>query len=450
VLTISKPLSARHIRTYYWEEFSDARENYFVAGDQIHGQWHGRLANRWGLSGEVYEKELDHLAEGQHPFTGERLVRHRAPRAYTNRRGRTMTTMAHRAGWDATFKAPKSVSLTALVGGDACVAAAHRESVLVAIDELEQYVQANLGNHPNETTGQWVAATFQHDSARPVDGYAAPHLHTHVVFFNVTERNNGDTRALDPRELYKTQPFGTALYRAELATRLIALGYEIEPGRSGQPEIRGYTTEYLIASSPRSQQIQGFLTRVGQWGAGAREFAFHCTRGAKLEVSHEEMRRRHLELAEACGQQPARVVQAARDRAARLEQIAEFREPRTTAHAAVTFAKARNFEREALVDERVLLRDALSWAMGEVTSTAIAAEFERRVAAGEFISRAQPPWAPGRAFTTPEMIDPEAPSIQMRRGGHQTEPALEEVRREVQHASSPARTLEPALALTAF
>src|ERR1700679_394739 len=32
--------------------------------------------------------------------------------------GKTIKTMEHRAGWDATFSAPKSISLTALVGGD--------------------------------------------------------------------------------------------------------------------------------------------------------------------------------------------------------------------------------------------------------------------------------------------------------------------------------------------
>jgi conjugative relaxase-like TrwC/TraI family protein len=52
--------------------------------------------------------------------------------------------MEHRAGWDATFSAPKSVSITALVGGDTRVRDAHRESVRVALKELEPYVQARL------------------------------------------------------------------------------------------------------------------------------------------------------------------------------------------------------------------------------------------------------------------------------------------------------------------
>src|SRR5882762_4915864 len=123
-----------------------------------------------------------------HPTTGEQIFRHQTPRKTTNVRGETVTTMEHRAGWDATFSAPKTVSLTALVGGDARVRDAHEASVDVALNELERYVQVRLGgNLRPETTGNWVAAKFAHDSARPVDGYAAPQVHTHVVVFNLTE-----------------------------------------------------------------------------------------------------------------------------------------------------------------------------------------------------------------------------------------------------------------------
>ena len=129
---------------------------------------------------------------------------------------------------------------------------------------MEKYVQARIGgNHPAETTGKWVAASFEHDSARPVNGYAAPQLHTHVVFFNLTETQNGEARALQPHELYRSQQYATAIYRSELALRLKGQGYEIERGKSGQPEITGYTREYLDASSPRSQQIQAYLDQQG-------------------------------------------------------------------------------------------------------------------------------------------------------------------------------------------
>src|SRR6516225_1742589 len=249
MLTISKPLSASQAETYHREEFANSESNYYSEGDRILGEWHGKLADQWGLHGEVQEELFSRLANGQHPITGEQLVRHKTARECVNQRGETVRTMEHRAAWDATFSAPKSVSLTALVGGDEEVRQAHRESVKIALDELERYVQARMGgNYPPETTGKWVAATFEHDSARPVDGYAAPQLHTHVVFFNVTETEKGEPRALQPHELYQSQQYGTAIYRSELASRLRELGYEIEQGKSCQPEIRGYTREYLEAS----------------------------------------------------------------------------------------------------------------------------------------------------------------------------------------------------------
>jgi conjugative relaxase-like TrwC/TraI family protein len=202
MLTISNPLSASQAQAYHTEEFGNARENYYTQADQIHGEWHGRLAEQWGLHGEVSEEHFQRLTEGQHPITGEQLVRHKAAREYVDEDGHKTRTMEHRAGWDATFSAPKSVSLTALVGGDKRLREAHQQSVAVALDELERFVQARIGgNLPAETTGKWVAAKFEHDSARPVDGYAAPQLHTHVVFFNLKETEDGRTYALQPREL---------------------------------------------------------------------------------------------------------------------------------------------------------------------------------------------------------------------------------------------------------
>ena len=45
--------------------------------------------------------------------------------------------------------------------------------------------------------------------------------------------------------------------------RLRQLGYEIERGRSGVPEIKGHSQEYLDASSPRSRQIREHLDADG-------------------------------------------------------------------------------------------------------------------------------------------------------------------------------------------
>src|SRR6202521_1708594 len=268
MLTISKPLSAGQAQTYHHKEFTAKEQNYWSQRGVTAGEWQGRLVAQFGLAEAVSAEDFAKLSQGQHPATGEQLVRQRASYEYQDADGKTVKTMEHRAGWDATFSAPKSVSLTALVGGDERVRAAHWESVDVALDELEKYVQARIGgNHPAETTGKWIAAKFEHDSSRPVEGYAAPQLHTHVVFFNMTERETGEMRALQPRELYRSQQYATAVYRSELALRLGTLGYEIEQSVHGAPEIRGYSQEYLEASSPRRQQIKDHLTEGGLSGA---------------------------------------------------------------------------------------------------------------------------------------------------------------------------------------
>ena len=401
MVTLSKPISAGQAQAYHKEEFANAKDNYYTEGERVRGEWQGQLAARWGLQGEVNEQQFARLSEGQHPATGEQLVRHQTAREYENAQGETVRSMEHRAGWDATFSAPKSVSLTALVGGDDRVKEAHRESVRVALDEMEKYVQARIGgNVPAQTTGAWAVAKFEHDSSRPVDGYAAPQLHTHAVVFNVTETADGNTRALQPQELYKTQQYATAVYRSELAVRLQGMGYEIERGEHGQPEIKGYTREYLEASSPRRQQIEEQLREQGREGAGAAQIAAHQTRDGKLSLSHEEVRAQHQNLAAEYGQQPQRVLAEAAERPG-VELRPESSQ--IAAHDGVSYARERGMEREAVTDERSLMRDALRHTMGEARLPEIKAEFERRVESRELIEVPRREGLAGRAFTTGEM-----------------------------------------------
>ena len=422
MITLSKPISAGQARAYHKEEFANAKENYYTEGERVRGEWQGQLAERWGLRGEVQEQQFARLSEGQHPETGEQLVRHQTAREYVSANGGQVRTMEHRAGWDATFSAPKSVSLTALVGGDDHVRQAHRESVKTALDEMEKYAQARMGgNVPSQTTGAWVVAKFEHDSSRPVDGYAAPQLHTHAVVFNMTEMADGQTHALQPRELYRTQQYATAAYRSELAARLQALGYEIERGAHGQPEIKGYTREYLEASSPRRQQITEYMEATGRSGAGAAQIAAHQTRDQKQALSHEEVRAQHQELAREHDQQPQRVIEEAAQRPG-VELRPEQSE--VAARQGVSYARERGMEREAVADERTLMRDALKHTMGEARLPEVKAEFERRVESHELIEVERRPGLAGRAFTTPEMQGYERELIERMKMGQGTREVL--------------------------
>jgi hypothetical protein len=76
---------------------------------------------------------------------------------------------------------------------------------------------------------------------------------------------------------------------------------------------------------------------------------------AKIGLSHEEMQQRHKDLAIAFGDQPEHVKAEAKERTRDVGQESGTK----IAHVAVTFARERNFERDAVADERALLTDAL-------------------------------------------------------------------------------------------
>jgi conjugative relaxase-like TrwC/TraI family protein len=421
MLTISKPLSASQAQSYHQKEFTAKEQNYWSQRGEITGEWQGRLAGGFGLSGAVAAEDFARLSQGEHPETGDQLVRQRASYQYKDADGKTVKTIEHRAGWDATFSAPKSVSLTALVGGDDQVRLAHREAVRVAMDELERYTQARIGgNNPPETTAQFVAAKFEHDTARPVSGYAAPQLHTHAVIFNMTGRETGEYRALQPQSLFASQQFATAIYQSELTYQLHQLGYEITAGRSGAPEIKGYTQDYLDASSPRSQQIREYLERTGRNGKEAAEIAAHSTRDHKKIHSLGEVMAAHRKLAAEYGNQADAVVRGARERA---QHPAQEVSPQQRVRESVTFSRDKNFEREAVVDERVIVRDALRRGMGEITYAQVRGNLAARLASGEF-QTVERQHAPGRQFTTARTIEAEQEIVRRVREGHnQVQPA---------------------------
>ena len=419
MLRLSKaPLNAAQVRSYHEREFVNSEQRYYSQDNTVRGEWQGKLAVEWGLRGGVRDDQFYRLAEGQHPVTGEQLVRHRIASEYQNQQGETVQSAEHRAGWDATFNAPKSVSITALVGGDELVREAHRESVAAALNELERYIQARIGgNHPAETTGKMIAAKFEHDNARPVDGYAAPHLHTHVVIFNMTETPDGKAHALQPRELYRSQRYATAVYQSELVGRLRELGYEIERDSNGTPQIKGYTKEYLQASSPRRKQIEEYLAKQGMEGYAAAQIAAHRTREAKINLRPEEMQRVNRALAAEFGNDPQAVVNEAKARRhAVAQQPASREEIMKAAHAALTFARDRNIEREAVAGERAILGDALRRSQGQARLHDIRAALESRIQKGEFIHLRTA--ANGeRMFTTAEMLGYERENLSTMESG---------------------------------
>jgi conjugative relaxase-like TrwC/TraI family protein len=406
MLVMSKgALSVDQAETYYQEKYSE--DDYYTESRRVTGEWSGKAAEILGLSGAVSEEDFRAILRGTRPGSGEVLVSAAAGRD------------ERRAGWDATFNAPKSVSIQALVGDDARLVEAHRLAVKLALSELEKFAQAR--RHRGQewvTTGNFVAARFEHIAARPSetgtrDGYGPdPHLHTHVVIANMTLRPDGMWRSLDPVEIYRSQSFATAVYRSELGREVQALGYRIGvTAVDGRWELEGYTREQVMAFSHRRQDIEALLNRRNSAGAAAAQIAAHQSRLAKEKRNENELR--------------AEWQSRAYDNRIALAEISERALARGPSQAispaateeALSFSVAHNTEREAVTDRRALERTALQYAMGIADIQSVRHETGVRESRGDLIALGVSPSSPAIAYTTPEMVALERENLELMRAG---------------------------------
>ena len=282
-------------------------------------EWSGEIAEKLDLRGEVGQADFEKVLDGVNPLDEQQLVRHRrasrpkiikktgpetdgeivgrsaakikiikveatgveitkvenaqveTAQVETSRIKNTQPpasstqskkgkTSEHRACWDITFSAPKSVSLAAIVGGDLRLIEAHRQAVATALREVENFAEARLGgNQPPERTGRLLTASFEHYAARPdkKENFAAADLHTHNPVMNFTFAENGKSYALQPQKLFASQKLGTAVYRLELAKGMNEIGYEIRfDEQTKAPEIAAISREYIEAVSPRQSEIK--------------------------------------------------------------------------------------------------------------------------------------------------------------------------------------------------
>ena len=125
--------------------------------------------------------------------------------------------------------------------------------------------------------------------------------------------------------------------------RLRNLGYEIEAGRSGAPEIKGYSQEYLDASSPRSQQIREHLEKTGYQGPEAAQIAAHSTRDRKEIHPSAEVLAAHRQIAADFGNQADKVVAEARERVQSHAPDRNRGDSRKVAQQAVTYERVAPF-----------------------------------------------------------------------------------------------------------
>jgi conjugative relaxase-like TrwC/TraI family protein len=411
MLVMSKgALSAKQAESYYEEKYS--QDDYYTEERRVVGRWFGNGAAALGLSGEVTTEAFRAVLRGLHPATGQVLVQQAG--GYDDRR----------AGWDATFNAPKSLSIQALLGEDGRLLEAHRSSVSRALIELERYaLSRQRGGSEWVVTENIVAARFDHVAARPSPNSAEdgpdPHLHTHVVIANMTRRPDAAWRGLDPIEIYRSQTFASAVYRSELAHAVENLGYRINvTGADGRWELLSYTREQVMAFSRRRQDIEKELLRQGLKGAAAAQNVAHQTRGAKDLRDEQSLKAEWQARARVFGISIERVASVANTRG-----VPAFG-ARGPISEAVRLSAAHNTEREAVVDRRALEATALQHLMGVADLGQVRAESGCNEQTGELIRVGNAITSPQGAYTTSEMVALERENIALMREGLGRAPAI--------------------------
>jgi conjugative relaxase-like TrwC/TraI family protein len=266
ILNIGKLVRA----DYYLDAVARSQEEYYTGAGEAPGYWLGRAASELGLAGEVSEDGLHRILNGAHPLTAQRLG--------SPPRGNRV------AGFDLTFRAPKSVSL--LYGlGDLQVAghvrAAHEHAIEQALDYLERHaarVSRGAARAQQEHASGLVAAAYQHRTSRAGD----PLLHTHILVANLGRGPDGRWTALDGRLLYRHAKTAGYLYQAVLRAELTRrIGVAWGPVRNGVADVRGVHRPVIEAFSQRHQQIRRRMTELGHRTARSAQAAALDTRPAK-------------------------------------------------------------------------------------------------------------------------------------------------------------------------
>ena len=281
---------------YYLNAVAKGVEDYYTGRGEVPGRWVGSGADEFGLAGRVGDEALHAVLSGEDPTTGEMLVRG----------GRRVP------GFDATFSAPKSVSLLFALGGSEVSAAAvdaHEAAVTAALDYLERHVavgRRGFGGTTRVATSGLVAAAFRHRTSRLGD----PQLHTHVLIANMARGVDGRWGALDGRLLYLHQRTAGFLYQAQLRAELTrSLGVTWRPAQQGMAEIAGVPPTVLRAFSQRRVEIEARMAERGATTARGAEVATLDTRRAKPPVAIDgDLRRGWLARARELGFSTAEIA----------------------------------------------------------------------------------------------------------------------------------------------
>ncbi|MHB1721762.1 MAG: MobF family relaxase [Acidiferrobacter sp.] len=416
-MTVKAVKSAGQAKVYFGKEgdLEKTLGGYYTSENAFGGgKWMGRGAEELGLNGAVGVHQFEKALEGHLP--GGVTI---APKS----------DGTHRPGNDCVFQAPKSFSLMALAAGDDRLIAVHDRAVETAlrwVEEHHQFARLGKGGRTHDLTGKSVVAAFRHATSRPVDGVVMPHLHTHAVHVNATQRSDGKWVASNLGMDRDWEKAAGAVYRMEAAIGAKQCGYEIEVARDAMFEITGVSRTQIEQSSTRSQQIEAELAKIGK----TRETATAAEKNAANLRTRESKKSAKLDGPELIKQWRENAEQEGftRIRDESLARVAAG--PVPTDHQAVTVTAAAAMqsairhlsERESAFSESALIGAAAGFGgLGKVSTYDLEKALQKAVADGRLLP------ATNNRYTTQKAITREQSFIaRIERGKDSVAPIMRE------------------------
>jgi len=341
--------------------------------------WLGKGAEALGLKGPVDETKFAALLDGHLP-NGKQI---KSPSG------------EHRAGFDITLSAPKSVSLVALVGGDKRIETAMRESVVATMAWVEKNLietriwDKEAGRQVTVKSDNAVIASFFHD----VNRNSEPQLHVHNVLANATLAPDGKWHAIRSEMLYENQHLIGAIHSAELRSRIEALGYETQASKKaidGNFEIVGVNRYTIEGYSSRLDEINEHVALTGHDTARGREIAALETRSPKdPNLTKETVVAQWHAAAKDLNFDPSPLISASLGRQAASQTVwtKAAEGLRTVGAAGIAFAARMGLtpkDGDPLVPERVGRLDPASYATAQAVASAVRELGEREAAFNRF------------------------------------------------------------------
>ena len=369
-----------------------AKQDYLTEKGEVEMTWQGQGSERLGLSGQVHEADFARLCDGLHPETNEKLM------VRDNGANRRVCYFGQ-------ISAPKDSSIAYLVGGDQRIADWWKESVKETLREIEGVTTTRVheGNKVTDRQSEMVAAVVTHDTSRALD----PQLHTHVCVMNVTyDAVEKRWKAVEPHGYYKYQSYLREVSYNKLAEKMKEGGYQLEKARSGGFTIKGFPSDLRENFSKRREEIERVADVLKTRDQDKLQSIATNTRAKKVHLDSVELSRRWKNEAAPHLASIEKVIQSTQR---------SIRSAPMTPENALRLAVSHVFDRHSIVDERILLREALIVGRGDVALDQLKEGLRSKIESGEIIRS-------GKMVTTPEMLALEKSIVSWASQGRNTLP----------------------------